>query len=567
MSNLRKLFWLFTAAIYLSCETSHPAQSDSNSESSRGAVATAHPLATQVGFEILSNGGNAFDAAVAIHYALAVVYPVAGNIGGGGFAVVYNANGNAATLDFRERAPAAAHRNLYLNAEGKVNHNLSRYGHLAVGVPGAVAGMQALHDSLGSMLFHQLIQPAIDLAREGFLLTEFGAEQLNRYRDAFLNYNTHVPFLISASPWKLSDRFKSPPLANTLERIQEKGQSDFYLGETARMIVEEMQRGGGLITADDLRNYRAVWRKPIVVNYKNHQVISMPPPSSGGIALGQLLMGSKPLNFSKWGHNSAKSVHHMTELMRRVYADRATHLGDSDFYPVPTEMLLDSSYIAQRNANIRPDLATPSAEIKEGEVSHIESFQTTHFSVADKWGNAIAVTTTLNSYFGSKVVVQDAGFFLNNEMDDFSAQPGVPNQFGLLGGEANAIAPGKRMLSSMSPTIVTKDGEILLVLGSPGGSTIITNVYQVLLNILEHDMDLQSAVDAKKIHAQWLPDEISIEEGALDSLTQDSLRHMGHQLKTISQIGRFNAVGVLPDGSYTAASDTSRTGDATSTSW
>lgn len=560
-------FWLiFLLALAAACDTPNTAQNESVSNASHGAVATAHPLATEVGAQILRNGGNAFDAAVAIHYALAVVYPVAGNIGGGGFAVIYHQNKTAA-LDFRETAPASAHRDLYLDSSGNANANLSRHGHLAVGVPGSVAGMQELHESLGALPFRDVIQPAIDLARDGYLLTEFGADQLNRYQEAFLKYNSHTPFVVKNAPWNSGDRFQSTDLATTLQRIQQNGRDGFYTGETARLIVEEMERGGGLITEGDLQNYRAVWRKPIQVRYKDYEVISMPPPSSGGIALTQLLMGSAPFQFSAHAHNSVYPVHHMTELMRRVYADRATHLGDSDFYPVPVNMLLDSAYVADRNASIDSQRATPSNEIKEGEVLQIESYQTTHFSVIDQWGSAIAVTTTLNSYFGSKVVVQGAGFFLNNEMDDFSAQPGVPNQFGLLGGEANAIAPGKRMLSSMTPTIVTKDGELQLVLGTPGGSTIITNVYQVLLNVVEYNMDLQSAVNAKKIHAQWLPDEITVEDGALKSKTMDSLRAMGHELNFISQIGRFNAVGVLPNGSYTAASDTGRTGDATGLAW
>lgn len=566
MNRLNLSAAIVTSAMLLACQPNSNTEQTSD-KSSHGAIATAHPIATEVGAQVLRNGGNAYDAAIAIHYALAVVYPVAGNIGGGGFAVLRSSDGSSIALDFRETAPAAAHQYMFLDSLGNADPNLSRNGHLAVGVPGSVAGMQLLHDSLGSMPFHELIQPAIDLARDGFILTEFGAHQLNRYRDDIEKLNNHKPFAISDSTWTSGSRFYSTDLAQTLERIQQNGRSGFYEGATADLIVDEMERGKGMITHNDLIGYEAIWRKPIVVNYKNHQVISMPPPSSGGIALGQLLKGSETLPFGEWGHGSVLSIHHMTELMRRVYADRATHLGDADFFPIPIEMLLDSAYINERNADINPHRATPSSEVKEGEVSHIESFQTTHFSVVDRWGNAIAVTTTLNSYFGSKVVVQGAGFFLNNEMDDFSAQPGVPNQFGLVGGEANSIEPGKRMLSSMTPTIVTTDGKLKYVLGTPGGSTIITNVYQVVMNLLEHDMDLQSAVNAKKIHAQWLPDLISAEAGALNTEVSDSLRAMGHELNIISQIGRFNAVGILNNGSYVAASDTARTGDALSISW
>lgn len=566
MNRLNRSALIFTLATLLACQPVSNTEQTSD-KSSHGAIATAHPIATEVGAEVLRSGGNAYDAAIAIHYALAVVYPVAGNIGGGGFAVLRASDGSSTALDFRETAPATAHRDIFLDSLGNADPKLSRNGHLAVGVPGSVAGMQLLHDSLGSMPFHELIQPAIDLARDGFRLTEFGANQLNRYREDIVEFNNHKPFAVSDSTWNSGSRFYSTDLAQTLERIQQNGRSGFYEGATADLIVDEMERSNGLITHEDLMGYEAIWREPIVINYKNHQVISMPPPSSGGIALGQLLIGSESLPFREWGHGSAMSIHHMTELMRRVYADRATHLGDADFYPVPIEMLLDSVYIAERNADINPKKSTPSAEIKEGEVSHIESFQTTHFSVVDQWGNAIAVTTTLNSYFGSKVVVKGAGLFLNNEMDDFSAQPGVPNQFGLIGGEANSIEPGKRMLSSMTPTIVNTDGELKFVLGTPGGSTIITNVYQVILNVLEHDMDLQSAVNAKKIHAQWLPDVITIEKGALNTNVSDSLRAMGHELNTISQIGRFNAVGILNNGSYVAASDTSRTGDVMGINW
>lgn len=535
------------------------------SEKYYGAVATAHPLATQIGSEVLKNGGNAFDAAVAVHYALAVVYPVAGNIGGGGFAIIYTADQQAAALDFRETAPHNAHRDMFLDQNGNADPQLSRNGHLAAGVPGSVAGIQALHDSLGSLPLKQLMQPAIELAANGYLLTEFGANMLNYYRDEILEINKHKPFVIHDSLWKAGDRFYAVQLAETLRRISESGSDGFYRGETAKLITDEMKRGGGLITEEDLADYSAIWRKPVTIDYCGYEVLSMPPPSSGGIALAQLLIGSESMNFSGWGHNSAKSVHHMTELMRRVYADRATHLGDSDFYPVPTQMLLDTAYLSARFTDINPEKATPSQEVKEGKADRIESFQTTHFSVIDQWGNAIALTTTVNSYFGSKVVVEGAGFFLNNEMDDFSAQPGVPNQFGLIGGEANAIAPGKRMLSSMTPTIVTENGQARWVLGTPGGSTIITNVYQVLLNLTEYEMDLARAVAARKIHAQWLPDEIVVESGALNQSDMEELQKMGHKINEINQIGRFNAVSALPEGRFAAAADTTRSGDACGT--
>ena len=548
-----------SALFVLACEPHH--QPENHVES--GAVATAHPLATEVGIDILRKGGNAFDAAVAAHYALAVVYPVAGNIGGGGFAVFNTEHGEIRALDFRETAPAAAHRNAYLDSLGEWLEGASLLGHRAAGVPGSVAGMELLHSEYGVLPFKEVIQPAIDLAREGFLLTAFGAERLNRAMDDIVEANSHRPWLVRDTTWREGERIYFSDLANVLERIRDLGQSDFYEGETAELIVREMQRGGGWITHEDLKNYRPVWREPISFRYRNHDVYSMPPPSSGGIALAQLLLGGAHFPWDSLGPNTAASIHLQTELARRVYADRATHLGDPGFYPVPVQMLLDSLYLLERMQSIDPGRATPSSDIKEGEVTRIESFETTHLSVIDNRGNAVAITTTLNSYFGSKVVVKGGGFFLNNEMDDFSIQPGVPNQFGLVGGEANAIEPGKRMLSSMSPTLVMKNGKAQWVLGTPGGSTIITNVYQVLQNLIDHGMDLQSAVNSPKMHTQWLPDEIILENTLADSTLIGELEMLGHEVRVIPQIGRFNAVGLLPDGSFEAAADTSRTGDAT----
>ncbi|TVR40515.1 MAG: gamma-glutamyltransferase [Cryomorphaceae bacterium] len=557
--RLTRALLVCSALFWLACE-SH-LQPENHVQS--GAVSTAHPLATEVGIDILRKGGNAFDAAVAAHYALAVVYPVAGNIGGGGFAVFSTEQGEMRALDFRETAPAAAHRNAFLDSSGILMEGASLLGHRAVGVPGSVAGMELLHNEYGVLPFKEVIQPAIDLAREGFLLTPFGADRLNRAHDDIALANNHHPWLVRDTSWREGERIYFSDLATVLERIRELGQADFYEGETANLMVREMQNGGGWMTHEDLKNYRPVWREPVSFRYRNHDVYSMPPPSSGGIALAQLLMGGLHFPWDSLGPHSAMSIHLKSELARRVYADRATHLGDPDFYPVPVDMLLDSLYLNERMRSINPERATPSSDIKEGEVMRIESFETTHLSVIDNRGNAVAITTTLNSYFGSKVVVEGGGFFLNNEMDDFSIQPGVPNQFGLVGGDANAIEPGKRMLSSMSPTIVTKNGKVRWVLGTPGGSTIITNVYQVLQNLIDHGMDLQSAVNAPKMHAQWLPDEIILERRLADSALIRELEKTGHQVRIIQQIGRFNAVGVKPNGKFEAAADTSRTGDAT----
>ncbi len=529
-----------------------------------GMVVTAHPLATQVGIDILKKGGNAFDAAIAVQYALAVVLPKAGNIGGGGFMVARDAQGNKYALDFREKAPLAATPTMYLDENQEVIPDLSIKGHKAAGVPGSVAGMDEIYKKFGSLPFEELIQPSIDLAAKGFALTEYEAGLLNRFQEDFLAQNTDTIFLVREQEYKEGETIVYADMAKTLERIRDKGRDGFYQGETAELIVKEMERGGGLISLEDLANYQAVWREPLQGAYKGqYTIVSMPPSSSGGVALLQLMKGSEPFAFSEWGVNSVASVHHMTELQRRVYADRATHLGDMDFYEVPLGMLLDSAYIAERMANISPDTATPSQQIKEGSVERIESYETTHFSIVDKQGNAVSITTTLNSYFGCKVMVAGAGFFLNNEMDDFSAKPGVPNQFGLVGSEANAIRPEKRMLSSMTPTIVEKNGELFMVVGTPGGSTIITNVYQVILNVLEHNLNMQEAVNAKKMHSQWLPDRVAIEKGMLDSLQLNALKAMGHEVYEIPQIGRIEAILVREDGMLEGAADNTRTGDAT----
>lgn len=534
-----------------------------------GMVVAAHPVAAEVGLEVLQEGGNAFEAAIAVQYALAVVYPVAGNIGGGGFMVYRTQEGETGSLDFRETAPAAAFDDMYLDEEtGAPVQGLSRLGHLAAGVPGTVDGMEKIYERYGQLPFERLVQPAIDLAENGHALTDFNTMQLNRAQEDFRAANLYEMPLLREEDWEAGDSLRFPDLAGTLTRIRDFGSDGFYEGRTAELIVAEMQRGGGIISMEDLAGYEAIWRDAITINYGDYRVHSMPPSSSGGVAIGQLLLGSREYDFEASGHNTPESIHLMTELMRRVYADRATHLGDMDYYDVPLDMLLDPAYIRKRNADISMESATPSTHIKEGEVERIESFETTHFSIVDAMGNAVSITTTVNSYFGSKVMVEGGGFFLNNEMNDFSIQPGVPNQFGLVGGEANAIAGGKRMLSSMSPTIVEKDDALFLVLGTPGGSTIITNVYQVIMNVLEHGLTLQQAVDAPKMHAQWLPDVITLEGGILGEDGRQALEALGHELQEIPQIGRMQAIRVHQgDGDGAArqlegVADTSRTGDS-----
>ncbi|MEN7550591.1 gamma-glutamyltransferase [Rapidithrix thailandica] len=525
-----------------------------------GMVASAHPLASQAGADILQQGGNAFDAAVAVHFALAVVYPAAGNLGGGGFMVSRTAKGESYSLDFREKAPIAASKNMYLDKEGNVIDNLSTKGYLAAGIPGSVAGILEMHKRFGSLPLNSLIQPAINLARKGFPLTQKEAKRLNRYQADFIEVNgDSIPWVKKEGSWQENDTIQLENLAQTLERIRDKGSEGFYKGETAQALIADAQNRKGLFTQKDLDSYQAVWREPLTTKYKERfKIISMPPPSSGGVALIQLLKGSENYPLKEWGFHSAKATHAIIELQRRVYADRARHLGDADFYPVPVDTLLSKSYLQHRFSDISPKQKTPSEKIKGGDITIVESSETTHFSIVDKEHNAVSITTTLNGNFGSKVFVKDLGFFLNNEMDDFSIKPGVPNMFGLVGGEANAIEPGKRMLSSMTPTIVEKDGTLWMVVGTPGGSTIITSVYQTLLNAIEYDMSMQEAVNAKRFHFQWLPDTVKSEPEAFSQEVLEVLQQKGHAVQQLPKghdIGRMDCIMVYPDGTLEGASD------------
>ncbi len=521
----------------------------------RAMVVSAHPLASKVGSKIIEEGGNAWDAAIAVQFALAVVYPVAGNLGGGGFAVFRSVDGDIGALDFREKAPKKAGRDMYLDLDGNIIDRSSLEGHLAVGVPGSVDGMVELHKKYGSKPWSDLVQPAIDLAEQGFQLTIGGAESLNRAMEVFVKVNTHPIHLARHAAWKPGDLLKQTDLARTLERIRDGGRKGFYEGETALLLIKEMKRGRGIITTDDLRDYHAVWRAPLVGSYRGNRIISMSPPSSGGVALLQLLQSIEKFPVTKFGHNHWKTVHIMTELEKRVYADRASYLGDPDFYEVPTTMLLDDTYLTDRMASISLKRSTRSSELKEGQLEIVESIETTHFSIVDPKGNAVAITTTLNSNFGSKVMVEGAGFFLNNEMDDFSIKSGVPNQFGLTGSIANEIVPGKRMLSSMTPTIVDNSDGLLMVLGTPGGSTIITSVFQTILNVIDHKMTMQQAVNAKRFHHQWLPDRILMEDSIFSTKTRRKLSQLGHEFESSGAIGRVDAILVLPDKRLEGAGD------------
>ena len=509
--------------------------------SSNGAVVSAHPLASKVGIMILQQGGNAVDASIATQLALAVVYPGAGNLGGGGFMVARVKDGKTITLDYREKAPLAASRDMYLDTAGNPVMRLSQYGHLSAGVPGTVAGLFASM-KYATLPFQQLVQPAIDLAERGYALTVEEAASLNHTQVEFRQYNASKIAFIKQSGWKAGDTLVQTDLAETLKRIRNKGQQGFYEGETARLIVAEMKKANGIISLDDLKNYEAKEREPVEFNYKGYTVVSMPLPSSGGIILQQCLKMIEQRDIGKTGFHSTQAVQLMTEVERRAYADRAEFMGDEDFVKVPVKTLTDETYLKERMADYTPDKAGSSEQVQAGKLPS-ESEETTHLSIADKWGNMVAVTTTLNGSYGSKTVVSGAGFLLNNEMDDFSVKPGVPNMYGALGTEANAIAPGKRMLSSMTPTLVLKAGEPFLVVGTPGGTTIPTSVFQTLVNIIDFGLSPDDAVNKSKFHHQWMPDELFVEKDFPVPVT-DSLKAMGYTISTRGNIGRTELIKI-----------------------
>lgn len=520
-------------------------------------VVSAHPLASEAGKNVLKAGGNAIDAAVAVHFTLAVVYPNAGNIGGGGFMVGYIPGVGSFALDFREQAPLAAFRDMYLDNQGTVIPDLSLLGCLAAGVPGSVDGIWEAHQRYGRLPWTYVLEDAIHYAEAGFPITELEAEGLNRNREKFEQVNVQPLAFLKDKPWQPGDTLRQPELARTLLRIRDGGRDEFYLGETARLIAEYMQQCGGLITLDDLATYRSTWREPLRGSYLDVEILSMPPPSSGGVALLQLLALTRDAKGAGRIHEVA-FMHRFAEAARRVYADRAYFLGDPDFMRVEATELLDSDYLQARMAAFDPAQATPSREVKAGLDLIPEPVETTHFSIVDSRGMAVSVTTTINLDYGSKAVVAGAGFLLNNEMDEFSLKVGAPNYFGLLGSEANAIQPGKRMLSSMTPTIVLREDEVFLVIGSPGGARIITTVFQILASVLYFGEDLHTAVQAPRFHHQWLPDSLQVETGFRQSLL-DSLEAKGHTVVEIKDFGRVNAIRRLPDGRWQGVAD--RRGD------
>jgi gamma-glutamyltranspeptidase / glutathione hydrolase len=520
-----------------------------------GIVVSAHRESSRIGNEILMKGGNAVDAAVATEFALAVCYPEAGNIGGGGFMLIRLKDGTSDVIDYREKAPFGASRDMYLDKSGNVTEGLSTDTHLASGVPGTVDGVIRAHSKYGKLPFREVIRPAIDLAEKGFALSSRQAQSLNSNRENFLSRNSGKTAFAGDSLWKEGDYLIQHDLAETLQRISDYGREGFYSGRTAQLIISEMKRGNGIITEQDLNEYTSPFRTPMVTSYKGYKVITVPPPSSGGVILTQLLRMTEPYNLGEMGFHSVAAVHLIVESEKRAFADRAEYLGDPGFMKVPIERLIDSTYIHQRMSDFNPAKATPSAAIKPGVPDAKHSEETTHYSVVDAEGNAVSATTTLNGTFGNSIVVDGAGFLLNNQMDDFSVKPGFPNMYGLVGGEANSVQPGKKMLSSMTPVILENNGNLFLVSGSPGGSTIPTTVFQIIINVIDFGMDIKEAVDAGRFHHQWLPDIISYEKGSLDSLTVSQLNALGHILNTRQVIGSVNAIRILPDGKRAGGAD------------
>ena len=529
------------------------------------AVVSARKEATQIGLEIMKKGGNAYDAMIATHLALAVVHPTAGNIGGGGFFVYKDQDGTSGTLDFREMAPGNAFKDMYLDKNGNVIPDMSTLGGAAVGVPGSISAIFEIHSKFGSLPIEELFKPAIDLSENGYVVTEKQSNSLTGKLEDFIKINGDKS--LYSKRYFEGDTIINIKFAETLKKISEFGPKAFYEGEIAEMIVNDVKKSGGIMTIDDLKNYKSVWRDPVKFKYKDLEIISMSLPSSGGILIGQMLKSIEDYDIKSFGHNSVEAIQLMVELERRAYADRSHFMGDPDFMNLPVYELIDKKYVNDRMKNFSWDKATPSSEVKHGNIIINESDETTHYSIIDKYGNSVSVTTTLNNSYGSKVFVEEGGFFLNNEMDDFSSKPGYPNFYGLIGSEANSIKAGKRMLSSMTPTIVLKDNKPSLIVGTPGGSTIITSVLQTILNVYEFDMDIQDAVNAPRFHHQWLPDVVIFEEGSLDKVKDSILKSKNYfvislpiQMETggmspRSSIGAVDAIYIDEKGNVSTGAD------------
>lgn len=521
-----------------------------------GLVMSSHPQATEVGQNVLDNGGNAIDAAVAVGYALGVVHPAAGNIGGGGFALIHLKDGKTVALDFREKAPLKAHRDMYLDKNGDVIPDASTVGYLAAGVPGTVKGMSAMLDKYGTKKLADLIQPSVELAEKGFTLTDRQEETMADAKSNFLKFESSKKYFLKddLSTYKSGELLVQKDLAKVLKLIQKEGTDAFYKGEIADIIEKDMKKNGGIITKEDLASYDVKWREPVRGTYRGYEIISMPPVSSGGAHVIQILNIMEQANIKSMGFGSVETINFMAEAMRQAYADRSVFMGDPDFVNVPLDQIVSKEYARKIFDNIKGGAVIPSKKVKPGmgvikdvEMKNLkEGEHTTHYSVIDKWGNGVSVTYTVNGYYGAYAAVDGAGFLLNNEMDDFSVKPGVANMFGLVGGEANAIAPNKRPLSSMSPTIILKNGELFMVVGSPGGARIITTVLQVISNVLDHDMDISKAVAAPRFHMQWYPDEIRIEPFGMNKDTQNALAKMGYKITELPEMGDVNAIVINP---------------------
>jgi gamma-glutamyltranspeptidase/glutathione hydrolase len=528
--TMKKIIFLFTiSVVIMNCKSPKKETTKKLGITTEQAmVVSAREEASKIGVSILQKGGNAFDAMIATELALAVAYPYAGNIGGGGFMIYRKNDGETGALDYREKAPLAASKNMYLDENKAVVKGKSTIGAMAVGVPGTIAGVFEVHRKFGTLSIEEILAPVIQLAKRGVIVTKKQEKRIARFQSSFLQANKDS--ILFNNAWKENDTIKYVALAATLTRIQKNGRDEFYKGETAKRLVKFMQENGGIITLKDLEKYEPKWRDPITFTYDDLKIISMSPPSSGGICLAQIMNAIEPFNLSEFGHNSAKTIQVITEAERRAYADRSFFLGDPDFVIIPQKKLLSKGYSQYRMRNFSFDKATLSSEVSHGNIEIIESDETTHYSIVDQFGNAVSVTTTINGGYGSKLYATELDFFLNNEMDDFSSKPGVPNMFGLLGAKANEIAPEKRMLSSMTPTIVEKEGKLFMVVGTPGGSTIITSVLQTILNVHEFDMSMQEAVNAPRFHHQWMPNVIKMESNSFSDTVKSELKNRNYHL-------------------------------------
>ncbi|WP_103072625.1 gamma-glutamyltransferase [Aquimarina sediminis] len=562
-NSIKHLFYITLLVLSFSCKTNTEPRVEIKQKaepvfgliSEKAMVVSAREEASKIGVDIMKKGGNAFDAMVGTEMALAVAYPFAGSMGGGGFMVYRKANGETGALDYREKAPLAATKDMYLDKNGDAIPEKSQLGALAIGVPGTVAGIFAVHEKFGSLPIEEILRPVVALANRGFIVTEKQKKRFDNYNELF--YKVNQDTILFAKQHKAGDTIKNTKLAQTLERIIKNGAAEFYKGETGKKLVDRIQSKGGIITMEDLSKYEVKWRKPVRFEYKGLSIISMSPPSSGGVCLAQIMKMIEPYELDKYGHNSVKTIQVITEAERRAYADRGFYLGDPDFVKIPIDTLIGKEYLSSRMEDFSFDKATRSSDINCGIVPGYESDETTHYSIVDSFGNAISVTITLNGAYGSKLYVPEIGTFLNNEMDDFSAKPGVPNMFGLIGAEANAIAPEKRMLSSMTPTIVEKDGKLWMSVGTPGGSTIITSVLQTILNVKEFGMTMQDAVNAPRFHHQWLPDVVVFEPESFDVDVLDSLKQKGYHINQEKSkiIGKVDGILVLPDGTLEGGAD------------